>query len=38
MKICVMMKTTVPVMITRVMKKKMVEDHYDFDVLNDQVL
>ena len=34
-KICVMMKTTVLVMITRVMKKKMVEDQYDFDVLND---
>ena len=30
-----MMKTTVLVMITRVMKKKMVEDPYDFDVLND---
>ena len=30
-----MMKTTVVVMITRVMKKKMVEDQYDFDVLND---
>ena len=34
MKICIMMKTTVLVMITRVMKK-MVEDQYDFDVLND---
>ena len=34
-KICVTMKTTVPVMITRVMRKKMVEDQYDFDVLND---
>ena len=35
-KICVMMmKTTVLVMITRVMKKKMVEDQYDYDVLNE---
>ena len=34
--ICVMMmKTTVLVMITRVMRKKMVEDKYDSDVLND---
>ena len=30
-----MMKTTVLVMITRVMRKKMVEDKYDSDVLND---
>ena len=30
-----MMKTTVLVMITRVMKKKMVEDQYDYDVLNE---
>ena len=29
-----MMKTTVLVMITRVMRKKMVEDKYDSDVLN----
>ena len=35
-KICVMMmKTTVLVMITRVMKKKMVKDQYDYDVLNE---
>ena len=35
-KICVMMmKTTVLVMITRVMKKKMVEDQNDYDVLNE---
>ena len=34
-KICVIMKTTVLVMITRVMKKKMVEDKYDYDVLNE---
>ena len=34
-KICVMMKTTVLVMIKRVMKKKMVEDQYDYDVLNE---
>ena len=34
-KICVIMKTTVLVMITRVMRKKMVEDKYDSDVLND---
>ena len=34
-KICVIMKTMVLVMITRVMKKKMVEDKYDYDVLNE---
>ena len=35
-KICVMMmKTTVLVMITRVMRKKMVEVKFDSDVLND---
>ena len=37
-KMCVTMKTRVPVMIMRVMRKKMVEDKYDFDVLNDKVL
>ena len=37
-KMCVTMKTTVPVMIMRVMRKKMVEDKYNFDVLNDKVL
>ena len=36
MKVCVMMmKTTVLVMITRVMRKKMVEDKLDYVVLNE---
>ena len=34
-KLCVMMKTTVLVMIMRVTRKKMVEDKYESDVLND---